>query len=167
MGSGEMIKAIISDANILIDYAKANKRILSLAANNLYEIYVPTAIVAQVKDISDKEIKLLGIKIIEPEYKQIKEASAHDPGTSSEDRLCCIIARDKKWTCATNDRKLRRFCDKEKVTCIWEFEIMLELVRRKHLSTKEAIKTAKDIAAINPRIKESVVTDFITKIGSI
>jgi len=91
-----MIRALISDANILIDYAKANTRILKLAAQHLYEIYVPTVIADEVIQLSRSELKALGIKIVDPELDQIVEAATYDPGTSREDRLCFVLARDNK-----------------------------------------------------------------------
>ena len=66
-----MIRALISDANILIDYAKANTKILKLAVRHLYEIYVPTVIADEVVQLSRSELKALGIKIVVPELDQI------------------------------------------------------------------------------------------------
>jgi rRNA-processing protein FCF1 len=165
MGNGTMIKAIISDANILIDYVSANTKILSLASKHLYEIYFPTTLLKEVPIISQQAIKTLGIQLIEPELKQVIEAAQHDTGTSPEDRLCYVLARDNHWACATNDKKLRRLCSNNNVICLWGFEIMVELVRQSVLSVEEAVKTAQKISAINPRITKSVVADFIAKVN--
>ncbi len=162
-----MIKAIISDANILIDYAKTNTKILRLAAKHLYNIYVPTVIADEVAELSRKDIRALGLNIIEPELEQIIEAATYDSGTSREDRLCFVLARDNKWACATNDKKLRRLCSSKKVACLWGFEVMIMLFRLKVLSYREAINTAEKIAAINPRISDEVVSTFKGKLKAI
>jgi len=80
-------KAIVSDANVLIDYVKANKKILHLAVKHLCEIYIPVPVLKEVKDISRGELEKLGINIFEPTIDQLIQAAQKPFGLSFEDQL--------------------------------------------------------------------------------
>ena len=58
--------AVISDANILIDYIESNKYILSISCENLYKIIIPSPILNEIKQLSQEEAINLGMKIYEP-----------------------------------------------------------------------------------------------------
>lgn len=40
---------ILSDANVLIDYIKANEKLLSEACSVIFEIYVPIPVLREIK----------------------------------------------------------------------------------------------------------------------
>ena len=130
-------KAIISDANVLIDYEKSNKKVLQLASKYLCEVYVPTPILKEVKDITGAELQ----------------------------RLCFLIAKEHGWTCATNDKQLRDQCVASGVSIIWGLEIMLYLNKAGHLERAEAEKTSQRIGEVNPYIGQSLIGKFVTKLN--
>ena len=155
---------ILSDANVLIDYYKANKKILFLATQNLFQIYVPRSVLKEVKQLSIKNAKEIGIKIIDPTLEQLFESSQRGGKLSFQDKLCLSIARDNKWICATNDKVLRKECTKQKVSIIWGLEVMIQLNSDGFLSKKEAIKTVQSIGKENLRITQKTVERFIKKL---
>ena len=158
-------KAIISDANVLIDYVKANKKILHLAVKHLCEIYVPVPVLKEVKDISKNELEKLGINIFEPTVDQLIQATQKSFGLSFEDQLCFLIAKENGWVCATNDKQLRVQCEAGNVDVIWGLDLMLRLNEQGFLESAEATKTAEKIAEINRYIGENLIKRFIAKLN--
>ena len=163
-----MNRVIICDANILIDYAKANKKIIGLIAKDLYEIWVPLPVWAEVKDLSKDDAETLGINIIEPSLAQTYEAAEmFGGGLSSEDNMCFIMARDEKAICATNEKPLRKKCIANGIETIWGLHLMLELCKIGKLKADVAEKAAEQIAKVNSRMTEKVLKEFIAKLKSI
>ena len=157
-------KAIISDANVLIDYVIANKKILHLAVKHLCDIHVPVPVLKEVKDISRSELEKLGIIIFEPTLDQINQAVQKPFGLSFQDQLCLLIAKENGWVCATNDKQLRAQCEAGKVEVIWGLDIMLRLNKQGFLERAEATKTAEKIAEINRYIGKEIIRQFIEKL---
>ncbi|MBF0253480.1 MAG: hypothetical protein HQL29_06675 [Candidatus Omnitrophica bacterium] len=160
-----MKRIVICDANILIDYAKANKKIIGLITAHLYEIWVPLPVWEEVNDLSDEEAKTLGINIVEPSLAQTYEAAdMFGGGLSDEDNMCFIVARDEKAICATNEKPLRKKCKDNGIEVLWGLRIMLQLCEVNRLTKEVAIKTVEKIAKMNPSITHKVVSDFIEKL---
>jgi len=157
-------KAVITDANILIDYCTVNKKILKIFAS-VYEVYVPLPVLAEVDNLTEKEALRLGIKVIDTSFESITMAMSLDIKCSLQDKICYVTAKNDGYICATNDNKLRKECVKSGVEVLWGLEMMLVLVKNKHLSKKEAIETAESIAKENAQISESIVIEFIDKIN--
>lgn len=160
-----MKKVLICDANILIDYAQANKRIIHLAAQNLYEIRVPLPVWAEVNDLTDQEAKALGLKLAEPTLDQIIEVGQMYGGQlSEEDNTCFVMARDEKAICATNEKTLRKKCQKNNIEIMWGLEWMIELCQIKKLSVDSAEKVARQIANNNHTITDDIIVRFLVQI---
>ena len=157
-------KAIISDANVLIDYVKANKRVLQLAVKHLCEIYVPVAVLKEIKDATQSEIEKLGLIPYESSLDQIVKAAEKPFGLSFQDQLCFLVAQDNGWICATNDRRLRSQCEAGNVGVIWGLEIMVLLNKEGHLDRAEAVKTAKKIGESNKYIGKELIRKFIANL---
>lgn len=155
------IGTLVCDANILIDYYDNNKHILKLASTHCYDIYVPTQVFNEVRQISAQDAKRLGIKIVEPTLAQLVEAANESSALSDEDNLCFIIARDNGWICATNEKRLYNECKRKKVATIRGLRIMIELNKLQKLSHQDAVSTARKIQKANPRIAEQVIQEFI------
>lgn len=160
----QQFKAIVSDANVLIDYVKANKKILHLAIKHLCEIYIPVPVLKEVKDISRGELEKLGINIFEPTIDQLVQAAQKPFGLSFEDQLCLLIAKENGWVCATNDKQLRVQCEAGNVEVIWGLDIMLRLNKQGFLDCAEATKTAEKISEINRYIGKEIIKQFIGKL---
>lgn len=155
---------ILSDANVLIDYIKANEKLLSQACSAVFEIYVPIPVLREIKQLTEAKAKRLGLKLYEPSIEQLTEPVSDSLRLSFEDNLCLRIAKDKGWICATNDKVLKNECERFKVSTMWGLEIMLVLNEKGVLSKKDATKTAQIILKENKRLGESVVQDFIKKL---
>mgnify|MGYP001563872767 CR=1 FL=1 len=160
----QQFKAIVSDANVLIDYVKANKKILHLAVKHLCEIYIPVPVLKEVKDISRGELEKLGINVFEPTIDQLIQAAQKPFGVSFEDQLCLLIAKENGWVCATNDKQLRIQCEAGNVEVIWGLDIMLRLNKQGFLERAEATKTAEKISEINRYIGKEIIKQFIGKL---
>ena len=99
---------------------------------------------------------------------QLTEAGTGEGPLSFADRLCLVLARDEGYVCVTNDRRLRSECSRMSVAVLWGLELMVELVRRKHLSARTATETARAIHASNPQhISASVIMRFEEKVRSL
>lgn len=155
---------ILSDANVLIDYIKANEKLLTEACSAVFEIYVPIPVLREIKQLTETKAKRLGLKLYEPSTEQLTESLSDSMRLSFEDKLCLRIASDNVWICATNDKVLKKECERFKVSTMWGLEIMLVLNEKGVLSKKEATKTAQAIFKVNKRLGEAVVQDFIKKL---
>lgn len=161
-----MNRVVICDANILIDYAKSNKKILGLITQHLYEIQVPLPIWEEVYDLSNNDAKNLGLNIIEPSLAQTYEAAdMRGGGLSDEDNMCFIVARDRSAICATNEKPLRKKCIDNNIEVLWGLEMMVELCDKEKISSAVAEKTARKIASYNPTITEAIVARFLKDIS--
>jgi rRNA-processing protein FCF1 len=153
-------KAVITDANILIDYCNVNKNILKIFAS-VYEVYVPLPVLAEVNNLTEKEAPRLGIKLLDTSFENITMAMSLDIKCSLEDKICFITAKNDGYICATNDNKLRNECVRADIEVLWGLEIMLILVKNKHLSKKEAIETAEMIGVRNKQISKNIIEEFV------
>lgn len=155
---------IIVDANALIDYAISSKRVLSKTSKEICEVYIPSPILQEVEQLTKTEAKKLGLNIFEPTLKQLIEASERGGTLSFEDKLCYIIARDKEWTCVTNDKALHKKCREENVSIAWGPDLMLWLNREGLLSKAEAQNIVNKIKDKNTYIEPEIVSKFIEKL---
>lgn len=106
---------IISDANVLIDYAKSAPHILKLVNVHVQKLYVVPSVLKEVDQLNQSDAEKLGIEVIEPSLAQIIEIAGlrqKTPAISEQDAMCFIIARDMNWACFTNDKLLRGFVAK-------------------------------------------------------
>lgn len=71
---------------------------------------------------------------------------------SFQDRLCLAIAKTEGWTGVSNDKQLRSECKVEKVSVLWQFEVLALLVDARALTATAARDLAKKIAETNKRI---------------
>ena len=163
------IKAgIISDANVLIDYAGSAPDVLRLICEHLQQLYIPLPVLKEVRQLSVQEVQAFGVEIVEPNLSQIIEVfniREQKPSLSAQDAICFIMARDNDWTCLTNDKPLRNLCSSQKVSCIWGLEIMQFLVSSRGITPKKAYEIAKDIQSKNKYIKEQTLKKFKDKFG--
>jgi len=159
---------IISDANVLIDYAKSDPNVLGLINKHISKLYVPSPVLSEVDQLNKSDIAKLGIEIIEPSLAQLIEAAQirqDKPSVSGEDAICFVIARDNNWACLTNDKALRKYCEDGKVTCIWGIGIMRHLVKAGKLTPQKAFDIAQDIQSKNKYIAPAVIKRFQKQLG--
>lgn len=161
-----VVRFLIVDACVLIDFAKADSAILTLVARHVGEVHVATPVFEEVKDIDATMATSLGIKIYEPSLEIAAAAAMKRGRLSFQDRLCLAIATAEGWTCVSNDKQLRAACDAAKVPVLWGFQVLAMLVDARALSVADARTIATSIAASNKRIGHAVLTRFLAKLGT-
>lgn len=153
--------AVISDANVLIDYLKVERtKVLRLVSENLFQIKIPRPILDEVDQLSQDQAEALGMEIIEASFSQLKEAAIRGGALSQVDKLCFAMARDNGWAVWTSDKPLHTKCAAEGVPVYWGLQLMLELCEAGKLHPKTALETAKKISKVNERINQIIVQDF-------
>ena len=160
----ERINAVIIDANVLIDYCKSNKKILTLFSEKVCQIYISTIILDEVVQLSEEETEKIGLKLFMPTINQLKEALEDGGSLSFQDKLCFIISRDENWICVTNDKNLRKKCRENNLEVLWGLDLMLQLNQNKKLSKHEAKQIIEKIRENNLYIKKKIVNEFIKKL---
>lgn len=162
----ESRRLLVVDANVLIDYASSDLSILGLAGEFVGTIHVPRPLLEEVEQLDEADCARLGIRLAEASVEQLLEAGAGHGRLSFSDRLCLILARDRSWTCVTNDRALRRACTDISVPVLWGLELMLELVSLRHLTIQGALDVATAIHRSNPRhITAEILERFERKVS--
>lgn len=154
---------LISDADVLIDYAGADMEVLEIIATSLWQLHVAMPILREVRALSVERAMQIGIIICEPTLEEITEAAARGGSLSEPDRLCLVIARKRGWPCLTNDLLLRQSCRKAGVRLVWGLEAMVLLYKAGRLSRAKAVRTAEAIHKTNPHHIHQVILDRFLK----
>lgn len=156
---------IISDANVIIDYLKADENIIKIATATIFDIYIPIPVLKnEIDQLSEAKAKKLGIKLYEPTLEEIEQTGSGNKGLSFNDKLCLQAALKNGWICSTNDKPLRKECGKYSVKVLWGLEIMIKLNALGYLAKSEAIKTVNKMKASNVFITDKIQKDFIGKL---
>lgn len=158
-------KLLILDADVLIDYANSELRVLGLAARHLGPVHIARPLLAEVEQLSEPDCEALGLDLVEPTLEQLIEAGSQRGPLSFPDRLCLILARDQGYVCVSNDRRLRKECSAKGIGVLWGLELMVELVRRNRLQANKALRISRAIHESNPRhISTGVIARFEQRI---
>jgi len=160
--------AVITDANILIDYTDSNIKILRYLSDMLDgKLYVPAPVLEEVSQLSKEVAEGLGLIVFDPDIEIMTHAALYHGGLSFQDNLCILSAKQNGWICATNDKKLRKECSSNKVKTIWGLQIMLFLIEDSCLDKNTAIETAHKISENNREITSKLLKDFEAKVKKI
>ncbi len=162
-------KRLLLDANILIDYAKADINLLDCFCKFIGELNVITTILNEVRDISDRnELTKLGVQILEPEPEDLAQIGTQRGKLSFQDHLCLVVAKREEFIFVTNDKELRSECEANGIEVMWGLELLLELYRAEGITESAAQEIAEKIRKCNPlHINKMVINDFKTKLKSI
>ncbi len=156
---------IICDANVLIDYFEADKRILTLVVRHAGPILVPSSVLDEVDQIDVEEAGRLGLMIIEPEDIHVIQSGTQGGPLSRNDKLIIAIAKDKRYICWTNDSHLRKRCENNGIHVYWGLEMMLRLCQMRCLSKHTAIRTARKIQKNNSAfVSPDIIDQFEFKV---
>lgn len=161
-GTGEII--VITDANILIDYAKADKKIIKLLVRLFKEVRVPFEIMKEVNGLSVSQAESFGVVVYYSEPDIYYRAANADNGISFQDNICFLDADKFGWSLVTNDRQLRQECEKVSVSVFWGLQVLIIMVKEKLLTRRDALKAGEKIYNDNPRITREILGDFKKKI---
>ncbi len=148
---------LIVDANVLIDFCKTNKGILTLVTTHIGTLNVADPVLAEVKELNRETAAELGLTIVQPDFAMLTQAAnaaARSP-LRFQDWLCVLLAEQNGWTCVTNDKRLRVECESRNVPLLWGLQVVLSLVERGALSKTDAVQPAHAIHAVNRRIATS------------
>lgn len=159
------MRLLLVDACVLIDFAKTDISVLTLASRHVGEVRVVTPVLKEAKDIDPAMAASLGIKLVEPSLEVLLQAAAQRGRLSFQDRLCLLVAKNAGYTCVSNDKQLRASCAAEGVAVIWGFELLALLVEGRALSAANAKELAENIAASNRRVAPAVLARFFKRIG--
>jgi len=167
LGAG-IDKLLIIDADVLIDYVKSDFSILGLTASYVGEVHVISTVLAEVDGLDEDRCTQLGLHVLEPNLEQYVAATQKRGALSTGDHLCLLFAREKGWTCVSNDGALRRACTEDGVAVLWGLELMIDLVRIGQLGEEEALTVAWTIHSANPfHITQEIVERFTTRLRSL
>ncbi|MFA6844862.1 MAG: hypothetical protein WCR02_03975 [Sphaerochaetaceae bacterium] len=154
-----MAEIAICDANILIDFIKADRKVIAKITELYEKVNVPDIILHEVGVISEQESAELGLTIVETPL-ELEEIA----GLSYQDRTCLYYVREKKWDCLTNDCLLRRHCKDAGGTVVWGLELILKLLDAKLITKVKAEKMARTINKVNPEINDKVLAGFLLEL---
>ncbi len=154
------------DACVLIDYLKADPKVLGLFSEHFGPLYIASPILEEVKDIEkEDELIKLGIIVIEPELDEAFMSAGRPGPLSFQDRLCLHMSRRLGLTCVTNDKRLRAVCEAEGIPIMWGLELLIELHKADGISSKEAESLAHIIRESNPKhITAEILSRFVDKV---
>jgi rRNA-processing protein FCF1 len=142
---------LVVDANVLIDYAQTDRGILALAAQHIGSIHVPRVILDEVEQLSEADCHSLGLTLVDEPLEILATAAETRGALSFEDHVCLLLAKQNRWTCVTNDKRLHAECEKEGVSTYWGLRLLIELVRKGKIDMETADATARAIHETNPR----------------
>jgi rRNA-processing protein FCF1 len=163
----EIDKAVITDANILIDFCKTNKDILRLLCREVGKVAVPLLVLNEVGALNQEEAETLGITIIDSDMEIIEHAFSIMNGLSYQDNLCLLTASRENYILITNDRRLKNECLKKGIRSFWGAEILLFLFQKNRITKKEARNMILKIAAVNNRITKAIIQEFEKRLENI
>jgi rRNA-processing protein FCF1 len=156
---------LLVDANVLIDYQAADLAILSLVSRHVGPVHIVSTVLTEVEGLDESDCERLGFRVVEPSIEQANAAAPPNGRLSLADRLCCVICQDNSWTCASNDKALRRACETAGVAVLWSLELLLELVKFGHLPADDASQAAERMQRANPIFFDtSILAAFCKKL---
>lgn len=158
----------ILDASVLIDLTATEPSVLALISTRVGTLHVASTMLREeVPELTVDECSSLSIQVLDPSLEILSAAATKIAGLSFHDRVCMLLAEEHRWTCLTNDARLRRECKARAIAFQWGLEPVVELVAAGHL---ERAKAKALIAALHARspghYKAAVVQRFLKAIGS-
>lgn len=155
---------LLADADVLIDYLDSELAILSLVTEYVGRVVVLEQVLGEVRGLTAEECERSGIDVIVAETECMLQAAAVESNVSFSDRLCLVTCREEGWTCVTNDRALRRLCQRHGVETRYGLSLMVDLVAAGALTLQRAVSIARKIQASNPfHINEQVLERFTVR----
>jgi predicted nucleic acid-binding protein len=152
--------ALLLDANVLIDFWLADRTVLPIISAGIAPLRIPLPVLREEVDPAATEDWLsLGVVSVEPATELVARAGVRRPGLSFHDRICLLLAKENGWTCVTNDRRLRRDCDKERVPVRWGLELVIECVRGGLLSAGAAESIGRALRSASPTFFTQAIFD--------
>ena len=157
----DMPAVLLADADVLIDYRESDLAILKLVAEHVGRVAVIPPVLDEVRGITTKDCRRLGIEVVEVETEQMLRAAEVEASVSFTDRLCLVVCGEEGWTCVTNDGALQRLCKRHGVATRFGLGLMVDLVAAGALPRRRAVSVGRRMQVSNPRhINTGVLARF-------
>jgi hypothetical protein len=155
---------LILDACVLIDFWDADPSALRLVVRHVGEVHVAENVLAEVRQMDRSAAISAGLTIVEPTFEMMLSAAQRRRGLSFQDHLCLLLAKQRAWTCVSNDGRLRRACAEEGVSVLWGLEVLAQLVETGGLPVDSGVELAERMASSNPYLTQAVIKRFVQRI---
>ena len=162
-------RILLMDACVVLDYLKADRELFKLISENIGELYVPEEVVSEIKDVGgSEELKALGLKIIETNADDYCEAALRSQSgpLSPVEHICFLTAQRNGFVCVTNDTRLRKKCERERVETMRGLQLILLLFERGGIDKQRALQIGAR-ARQNPWLAESAYKNFAERVEKI
>lgn len=160
-GRPEPIRAHRSLADVLIDYRNSDMEVLGLVGRHVGRVVVLAPVLDEVRGVTRADCRRAAIAVVEVATDRLLSAAAVKARISFNDRLCFAACLDEGWTCVTNDRALRRLCERHDVPTRYGLRLVVDVVAAGALTPQRAMAIAMDMQESNPlHINESVIDRF-------
>jgi hypothetical protein len=157
---------LILDACVLIDFWDADPSAITLVTRHVGAVHIAENVLSEVKQVDRSEAAAAGLIIVEPSLEMMTAAASRRKSLSFQDHLCLLLAKERTWTCISNDGRLRAACSEEGVSVLWGLQVLAEVVAAGGLPVHAAIELAERMAAGNPYLTPKVIERFVALIKS-
>jgi predicted nucleic acid-binding protein len=159
------VDLLIVDANVLIDFCKTERSVLTLITTHVGKVHVADPVLREVKQLDPESAHQLGLHVVQVELATLKRAASASVRSPLrfQDWVCLLLAEEEGWTCVTNDKRLRGECETRSVSVLWGLQLVLRLVEGGALPVRDAVDLAEAMHAVNRRLSRAVVDAFIRK----
>jgi predicted nucleic acid-binding protein len=131
-------RKLVLDACVLIDYLQEDERILSLIAQGLGSIIVPSPVLLEVSRLTAATCDELGLAVFDPGVQTITDAAKRGGALSVQDRICLSVAQQLEATLYSNDKPMIRAAQAAGLDVRWGLELILELTEIGSISQLDA-----------------------------
>jgi rRNA-processing protein FCF1 len=153
------------DANIVIDFFDVKPEFLGLTVNYFAPIYVIKNVLEETKNIDINKLLSFGVIILETKIPD--SFNDYKKTLSMTDRLCLLTAKQYDRVCATNDKALRKSCEREGVPVIRCLKLVFELCNAEVIKKDEAVAFARALNKTNPYFTDDIIKTFFDSIFNI
>ena len=159
--ANETPTVLLADADVLIDYCESDLEVLKDVGRRIGRLAVLSEVLDEVRNLTRRKCANLEIEVIDVEMPMLNAAAEMKTGISFNDRLCFLVCLERRWTCVTNDRALRRLCRRRDVKVRYGLGLMVDLVKLGAIDRRRANTIARRMHKANPaHINERVLERF-------
>jgi predicted nucleic acid-binding protein len=160
------MRLLVLDACVLIDLFDSDPSIIRTISEHVGPVHVASPVFDEVEQIDAVTAESLGLKVVDPSVELAMTAAAQRGGLTFQDWLCLLLAKERGWTCVTNDKRLRSECGTQEVPVLWGLELVALVVEAGGMSVAEASELGQAIVDANPHIRVRVLRAFKRRIRS-
>jgi len=155
---------LILDACVLIDFWDADPSLITLVTRHIGEAHIAENVLSEVRQVDRSAAVNAGLTIVEPTMGMMLSAARRRRGISFQDHLCLLLAKERAWTCVSNDGRLRRACKEDGVAVLWGLELLAQLVEADGIPAAAGVELAQLMAESNPFLTAPVVDRSIRRV---